>query len=154
MKYTTKIFLVALMTVITGFVSARPMSRSFAIVVDKNTYENCRTSIDSYSQAVKLDGLNTFIVVDRWDSPDSIRAELKRLYDNNNLEGAVMIGDVPVPMIRNAQHLTTAFKMDQKRAWNESSIPSDRFYDDFDLKFEYLKRDTTNKLYFYYNLKP
>lgn len=154
MKYTTKFFLVALMTVITVSMSARPMSRSFAIVVDKNTYENCRASIDNYSQAVKLEGLNTFIIIDRWDCPDSIRAELKRLYDNNNLEGAVLIGDVPVPMIRNAQHLTTAFKMDQKRAWNESSIPSDRFYDDFDLRFEYLKRDTTNKLYFYYNLKP
>ena len=154
MKLTTKIFLVALMTVITVSMSASPKSRSFAIVVDKNTYENCRTSIDNYSQAVKLEGLNTFIIIDRWSCPDSIRMELKKLYDGHNLEGAVMIGDVPVPMIRDAQHLTTAFKMDQKRAWNESSIPSDRFYDDFDLKFDYLKRDTTNKLYFYYNLRP
>ncbi|MEA5005560.1 MAG: HEAT repeat domain-containing protein [Rikenellaceae bacterium] len=154
MKYTTKIFLVALMTVITVSMSARPVPRSFAIVVDKITYENCRTSIDNYSQAVKLEGLNTFIIIDRWDCPDSIRTELKKLYDAQNLEGAVMIGDIPVPMIRDAQHLTTAFKMDQKRAWDQSSIPSDRFYDDFNLKFEYLKRDTTNKLYFYYNLKP
>lgn len=154
MKYTTKFFLVALMTVITVSMSAKPLFRSFAIVVDKNTYENCRTSIDNYSQAVKMEGLNTFIVIDRWDCPDSIRMELKKLYNAYNLEGAVMIGDVPVPMIRDAQHLTTAFKMDQKKAWNESSIPSDRFYDDFDLKFDYLKRDTTNKLYFYYNLRP
>ena len=75
MKYTTKFFLVALMTVITVSMSARPMSRSFAIVVDKNTYENCRSSIDNYSQAVKLEGLNTFIIIDRWDCPDSIKPD-------------------------------------------------------------------------------
>jgi len=35
-------------------------------------------------------------------------------------------------MIRDAQFLTSAFKMDQKRPWQQSSIPSDRYYDDFD----------------------
>jgi len=154
MKFTTKLFLVALMIIMVSHVSAKPQTRSFAIVVDNVTYENCRTSIDKYSQAVAKDGLTPIIVVDRWNSPDSIRLQLKRLYTAENLEGAVMVGDIPVPMIRNAQHLSTAFKMDQRRAWDQSSIPSDRFYDDFDLKFEYLKRDTTNKLYFYYNLMP
>lgn len=135
-----------------SYASAKSQPRSFAIVVDKNTYENCRASIDKYSTAVRLDGLNTFVIVDKWNIPDSIRMELKRLYLNNNLEGAVLIGDIPVPMIRDAQHLTTAFKMDQRRPWNLSSVPSDRFYDDFDLKFNFLKKDSTNSLYFYYNL--
>jgi hypothetical protein len=151
--FSTKIVLVALIIVAAAsYASAKSQPRSFAIVVDKNTYENCRASIDKYSTAVRLDGLNTFVIVDKWNIPDSIRMELKRLYLNNNLEGAVLIGDIPVPMIRDAQHLTTAFKMDQRRPWNLSSVPSDRFYDDFDLKFNFLKKDSTNSLYFYYNL--
>ncbi|MFA7136478.1 MAG: hypothetical protein WC125_11560, partial [Bacteroidales bacterium] len=77
---------------------------------------------------------------------------LYNLYKNSNLEGAVFVGDIPVPMVRNAQHLSTAFKMDQKRDWQRSSIPTDRFYDDFDLKFDFIKRDTANTLYYYYNL--
>ena len=31
--------------------------------------------------------------------------------------------------------------MDQRHDWKDSSVPSDRFYDDFDLRFEYLKQD-------------
>ena len=53
-------------------------------------------------------------------------------------------------MIRDAQHLTTAFKMDQRRAW----VPSDRFYDDFDLQFNYLKQDSLQSLFHYYSLSP
>ncbi|MDZ7635917.1 MAG: hypothetical protein U5L72_16375 [Bacteroidales bacterium] len=57
-------------------------------------------------------------------------------------------------MLRDAQHLTSAFKMDQERyPWHRSSIPSDRFYEDFDLEFTFLKADT-NGLYFYYSLNP
>jgi hypothetical protein len=42
--------------------------------------------------------------------------------------------------------------MDQTRDWRESSIPSDRFYDDFDLKFNFVKRDSAERLYHYYSL--
>jgi hypothetical protein len=78
---------------------------------------------------------------------------LKDLYKNNkNFEGAVFIGDIPVPMIRDAQHLTSAFKMDQDRySWDRSSVPSDRYYEDFDLQFTFIRADT-NGLYFYYSL--
>jgi hypothetical protein len=55
-------------------------------------------------------------------------------------------------MIRDAQHLTSAFKMDQRRDWTASSVPSDRFYDDFDLQFHYLGRDSTQQLLHYYSL--
>lgn len=132
--------------------TAKESVRSVAIVVDPITYSNCKEAIDGYSQSIKSDGLNPVIVIDKWGVPDSIRVVLKNLYKNNVLEGAVLVGDIPVPMIRNAQHLSTAFKMDQKRAWDLSSIPSDRFYDDFDLNFEFIKRDTTYKHLFYYNL--
>lgn len=127
---------------------------SFAIVVDKEVMENCKASINKYAASVEADGLRTHIVVDKWNIPDSIRGVLYILYKTDNLEGAVFIGDIPVPMIRNGQHLTTAFKMDQRRAWHQSSVPSDRFYDDFDLKFDYIQRDSVNALYHYYNLSP
>ena len=135
-------------------VFATAKQRSFAIVVDKVTLEKCKSSIESYAQSVKNEGINPVIVVDKWSTPDSIKSVLIKMYKSSSLEGAVFIGDIPVPMIRNAQHLSTAFKMDQKRAWDQSSIPSDRFYDDFDLKFEYIKQDEKNKQLFYYNLSP
>jgi HEAT repeat protein len=51
--------------------------------------------------------------------------------------------------------MASAFKMDEDRyAWNRSSVSSDRFYDDFDLKFKYLKQDSLNKHIFYYSILP
>lgn len=68
------------------------------------------------------------------------------------IEGAVLIGDIPVVMVRDAQHLTSAFKMDQTAfdRW-ESSVPSDRFYDDFSLEFAPLGRDSIHPGCFYYS---
>jgi hypothetical protein len=42
--------------------------------------------------------------------------------------------------------------MDQRIDWRRSSVPTDRFYDDFDLEFNFLKQDTLHKNYFYYSL--
>ena len=63
------------------------------------------------------------------------------------------MGNVPIAMIRKAQHMTSAFKMDEvEHPFRESSVPSDRFYDDFDLKFDFLKQDSVENNFFYYNL--
>ena len=58
-------------------------------------------------------------------------------------------------MLRDAQFLTSALKINQKIRWDRSSVPSDRYYDDFDLQFDYLKQDTASsrKLLHYYSLK-
>ena len=128
--------------------------RGFAIVVDQRSLEEARQEIDAYAQAVeKVNGLKTIIVVDRWGVPDSIRAELIRLYNDKScpIAGAVLVGDIPVAMIRDAQFLTSAFRMDQRRAWQESSCPSDRFYDDFGMEFKFLCREDSLP-YFYYSL--
>lgn len=138
-------------------VNAKEKSRGFAIVVDPESYSKAKTEIDAYAVAIENDGLKVYIVVDKWQKPDSIRNELIRLYNQGTapIEGAVFIGNIPIAFIRNAQYLTSAFKMDQEKfEWSRSSVPSDRFYDDFDLQFEYLKKDSTNPNYFYYNLKP
>ena len=129
---------------------------SFAIVVDKQSYDRVKSSIEAYRDAIERDGLATYILVDEWENPDAIREILKKLYADKKmpLEGVALVGDVPVPMIRDAQFLTSAFKMDQKRPWQQSSIPSDRYYDDFDLQFDFLKQDSLQPLYFYYSLNP
>jgi hypothetical protein len=123
-----------------------------AVVVDTATYHAVGTDVDNYLSAIRSEGKRAALVVDRWENPDSIRLCLQTLYQTDGLEGAVLLGDVPVVMTRDAQHLSNAFKMDQARDWKESSIPSDRFYDDFDLKFNFLKRDSTERLYHYYTL--
>jgi len=135
-----------------AFEASGSIRRSVAIVVDKETYANCSPSIESYAGSLSLDGLSSVLVIDKWGLPDSIRAELLKFYKTNHLEGAVFIGDIPVPMIRNAHHLSSAFKMDPRRPWPDSSVPSDRFYDDFDLKFDYLKQDSVFPLFHYYSL--
>jgi hypothetical protein len=132
---------------------AKKWQATVAVVVDAVTYQTVGPDIDLYLAAIRDDGKQTALIRDVWQHPDSIRLALLKLYQNTNLEGAVFIGDIPVVMTRDAQHLSTAFKMNQERDWKESSIPSDRFYDDFDLQFEYIRQDSTEKLYHYYTLK-
>ena len=129
--------------------------KGFAIVIDKKSYQEATAEVDSYAKAIQeTQNLKTYLVIDRWGVPDSIKNELHRLYTlrKNPIEGAVFIGDIPIAMLRDAQHMTSAFGMDQKRFPRKiSSVPSDRFYDDFDLKFHYLDKDT-DAPYFYYSL--
>jgi hypothetical protein len=158
----TKIFLLLMIATIvcsaqvsiTKPIKSHPTS--FAIVVDKDTYDKTKDAIVAYRDAVELDGLSTYIIVNNWKNPEEVKVELIRLYNSNpKLEGAVFIGDIPITMIRNGQHMASAFKMDEDRyAWNRSSVSSDRFYDDFDLKFKYLKQDSLNKHIFYYSILP
>lgn len=127
---------------------------SFAIVVDDSTYQAARVELEAYKKAIERKGLGAYIISHHWTDPQQIREILQALYrEKPRLEGAVLVGDIPVPMVRDAQHLTTAFKMNQQIDWKRSSVPSDRFYDDFDLEFEFLKQDSVRKNYFYYSLK-
>ena len=158
----TKLILLVLVTVITCSAQVNIMypvkthPTSFAIVIDKETYDKTKDAVFAYRDAVELDGLSTYIVVSSWKNPEEVKAEIIKLYKGKpKLEGAVFIGDIPITMIRNGQHMSSAFKMDEDRyAWNRSSVASDRFYDDFDLKFKYLKQDSLNKLLFYYSILP
>lgn len=128
---------------------------AFAIIVDEETYKNCKDALSNYKNAVEEDGLSTYLLVSDWKNPDEVKKEIVRLYNQKPvLEGVVFVGDIPIPMIRNAQHMTSAFKLDEEKyPWFRSSVPSDRFYDDFDLKFQYLKQDSVHKLSHYYALQ-
>ncbi|MGD8782013.1 MAG: hypothetical protein PVH88_24005 [Ignavibacteria bacterium] len=130
---------------------------SFAIVVDKATFHRVENAILKYRDAIQSeDKLSVYIVIIKDENPEAIKSEILKLYNSSpKLEGAVFIGDIPVPMIRGAQHMASAFKMEEaKYDWSESSVPSDRFYDDFDLKFDFLKQDSTDALLYYYSLSP
>lgn len=130
-----------------------PERTSFAIITDPATWQNCRTELQKYKEVLEREQLPAYIIIHDWEKPEQVREILHRLYREKHLEGTVLIGDVPIPMIRKAQHLTSAFKMDEEAfPMRESSVPSDRFYDDFDLKFDFLCRDSVHPLMFYYNL--
>lgn len=151
-------FINSILTVIALCVSlqsAAAVKRGFAIVVDPKSYQEAKSEISEYAKTIEdVNGLKVFIVQDKWGVPDSIRAELTRLHFQKAfpIEGTALLGDIPIAMIRDAQHMTSAFKMNQINDRRESSVPSDRFYDDLGLKFQFLDKDSV-KPYFYYSLK-
>lgn len=133
--------------------SAKVEKTSFAVITDTPTWQACGTDIRNYADCLTQEGLPAFIVYDNWKNPEQVKQAIADLYKKQKLEGVVFVGDIPVPMIRKAQHLTSAFKMDEQAfPMNESSVPSDRYYDDFDLKFDYIGRDSVNSSFYYYNL--
>ena len=144
-----------LTTIATVCVAVSAIARDgFAIVIDPVSYEKARTEVDAYAKAIEeVNNLKVYIVQDCWGIPDSIRQHLQRLHTlkQEPIVGAVLIGDIPVPMIRDGQHMTSAFKMIQTQPRKQSSVPSDRFYDDFGLQFKFLEKDD-DAPYFYYSV--
>lgn len=130
------------------------ISVAFAIITDNATYQATRPAMMRYRDAVQNDGLAAYIVRDDWKSPQDVKDAIKKVYSEApGLEGIVLVGDVPVAMVRNAQHMTTAFKMNEdKFPFIESSVPSDRFYDCLDMDFRFLKQDEEQPHLFYYEL--
>lgn len=136
----------------------RQTTPGFAVVIDPQSYEEAKTEVDRYLETIESRGLYPFLVIDRWGMPDSIRARLVELHSDSRhpIEGCVFVGDIPVVMVRDAQHLTTALKMDQYNPSfprEEYCIPSDRFYDCFDMDFKLIDRDTARSEYFFYSLQ-
>ncbi len=149
-----RFFLTLFVLVTVSFsISGKGKPALVAVVVDPVTYAAIPSDVDAFVASMEQVGKRGLCVVDRWNHPDSIRAELRLLYEKEGLEGAVLVGNIPIPMIRDAHHLTTAFKMNPKQPWEKSSVPSDRLYDDFDLRFDYLKRDADRPLLHYYSLR-
>jgi hypothetical protein len=127
---------------------------SFAIVTDSQTALRCGEAIDDYRKSIEADGLPVIVVSHDWSSPEQIKEVLQKLYTESNLEGCVFIGDIPIPMVTKAQHLTSAFKMNEREnPLRDVAVPSDRFYDDFDLKFA-AQGTEHDGLMFFYELAP
>ncbi len=127
--------------------------RGFAVIIDSPTYGACKSEIEAYTTMLKSEGYTLYLRDADWREPQQVKRELEKLYRDSNLRGAIFIGQIPIPMVRDAQYLTSAFKMDQRVfPMRESSVPSDRYYDDFDLKFDYLGQDSTERLFHYFSL--
>lgn len=127
---------------------------AFAIITDSETLSKCAEEFHAYKQVLEEEGLGTYIISADWKGPEEVKAEILALAGKKpRLEGVVFAGDIPIVKVRQGQHLTTAFKMNEE-AWpmEESSVPSDRFYDDFGLSFDFICRDTVETDVFYYRL--
>ena len=93
-----------------------------AIVVDQKSYDEAKSEIDAYRTSIEKEGLGTYLLIDDWKRPEPIREQLVKLHENEKtpLEGCVFIGDIPIPMIRDAHHLSSAFKRSPKANWQKS----------------------------------
>ncbi|MBM4061363.1 MAG: hypothetical protein FJ265_09770 [Planctomycetes bacterium] len=133
-----------------------PAAASFAIVADLATWNALAAPIRAYRDAVQQDGLAAWILADDWQTPEAVRDALRELHRGSpRLEGALLVGAIPVVMVRGAQHLTTAFKMDEDRYPRpRSSVPSDRVYEDFDLVLLPLGQDEQKPLLHYRQFAP
>ena len=74
---------------------------SFAVITDSATYEKCGEELKAYKQVLEEEGLGTWIVSADWASPDEVKAEILKLASGKPaLEGIVLVGDVPIAMVR------------------------------------------------------
>ena len=132
-------------------------SHGFAIFVDSVSYTKTASELAQYAQSVDKQGLKSEIVVVTPDvTPDSLRAVISGMAHRKSvpIEGMVFVGDIPVPMLLDAQHLTSAFKVLQNpKRMERSACPSDRFYDDLDLQFDFIERDSKKPLLYYYSMR-
>lgn len=153
-KHIKLIIALSLMLVSASALRAQDARHSFAIVIDSGTYNACQSDVNAYRDAIRAQGLDAFVEARNWESPEELAAFLRNAHSTRSLDGAVFIGDIPIAMVSRAQHMTSAFKMaqDPDDLFN-TSVPSDRFYDDFDLKFDFVSsQDTLGYRYFYYSL--
>jgi hypothetical protein len=128
----------------------------FAIVADQEIFALAEPALRAWAEAIEGDGLPVRLIPGSFATPEEVRALLHSLHQGEPpLEGAVLVGQIPVPMLRDAQHLTSAFKMNQERyPKRRSSVPSDRFYESFDLQFDHLGTEEEEPWLHYYSLRP
>ena len=127
---------------------------SFAIIIDQASFEAAQNEVLQYKATLENEGLATYVVSAAWSSPEAVKAEIAKIAASKPpLEGVVFIGRVPVVRVRNAQHLTSAFKMDEVAfPMEESSVTSDRYYDNPHMRFERITQDKEDSNIYYYKL--
>lgn len=134
---------------------AKQYPTAIAIITDADTYSGSKDALIAYKNIIeKKEHLSAYIITGQWQSPDEVKKYILQLKNQKTvLEGVVLVGNIPVVLVRNAQHMTTSFKMDEKKfSFEQTSAASDRFYDDFDLNFRFIKKDEKHPLWYYYEL--
>ncbi|MCK4716616.1 MAG: HEAT repeat domain-containing protein, partial [Candidatus Marinimicrobia bacterium] len=75
----------------------------FAIIIDTESFQKTEKAVLAYRDAIESDGLSTFILINGWSNPMEVRKSIVELKQSTpTLEGIVLIGDIPIAMIRNA----------------------------------------------------
>ncbi|MBN2780549.1 MAG: hypothetical protein JXR21_01130, partial [Candidatus Marinimicrobia bacterium] len=125
-----------------------------AVFADDTTYARIPGAIDAYCASLADEGYQVSFHAEAWPNPEAVRSVLQDLAGTTLPEGAVFIGDIPIVLVRDAQHMTSAFKIDQERfsSMTRITVASDRYYDDLDLVFDYIAQDEEDPLLFYYSL--
>lgn len=125
--------------------SIKNPATSFVIFADLQTYKNCEHEIAEYRKALEKEGLGTFIYASDWKRPEQVRGYIYSVNaDVAPLEGMLFLGDVPKVKVKGADYLASS-----PESADGGWIVTDRFYDDFQLTFNFCGRDSTDNTYTY-----
>lgn len=126
----------------------------FLIVVDSKSYADAQNELNLYKSQLESENLGVELLIGNWSNPEELKSSIIKIYNKKPvMEGAIFIGNIPVVRVQNFQHATTAFKMDEEKfPIEDASVTSDRYYDDLDLKFEFISKDKSKSNIFYYKL--
>lgn len=108
--------------------SIKSPASSYVVFVDFDTYNNCETELKAYRSALEKEGLGTYIYAAEWRSPEQVRGYLYSVNaEKTPLEGVLFVGDIPVVKVKGD---------------NDEWVVTDRFYDDYQLDFNFCGRDS------------
>jgi len=117
---------------------------SFVVIIDSESFRYAEKEVFAYRNLLENEGRSVYIIHHQWTKPEQVKEEINKVYNNKSavLEGVVLIGDVPIVMVRNFQHATTVFRrhpstVDKDRV----TVPSDRYYDDPALRWRFVEHD-------------
>ncbi len=97
------------------------IGRNISVFVNRQLYQNTKKYIDRYVSDLEFENYNVNLsVIDNNGSPEDLKQLITDDYNNKNIEGAVLIGELPVAWyeIRNADE--------------DTEFPSDYFFMDLD----------------------
>ncbi len=126
--------------------SIKNAASSFVVFVDIETYNKCEAELKAYRSALEKEGLGTYIYAAEWRRPEQVRGYLYSVNaEKTHLEGVLFVGDIPVVKVKGAAHLAS----NPQRAAEKEWIVTDRFYDDFQLDFNFCGRDSLDGSFAY-----
>ncbi len=96
------------------------------IIVNKDLYPQISTSLDTYIEDLKaIEGEDVWLEKDEFDdtkTPEDLRSALKDKYDNDDLTGAILIGDLPIAWwYYQYQFETDAYYFDLNGDWTKNN---------------------------------
>ena len=112
-------------------------SGTIYIVIDSSLYSRIKTEVDRLAVDMSNEGYAARIKSGSWKSPSSVKQILESGWKNDNLKGAVLIGDIPTIRFNHRQttsywhaYPTDLYLMDFDGAWKDAD--GDGIYDSWD----------------------